>query len=144
MMGKILMGTYKIYDGHLQIYDGHLQIYDGHLQTYDGHLQIYDGHLQIYDGHLQIYDGHLQIYDGHLQDASNAQICAGYIYATMRKYLEKNIMPSTSIFQSSIFGAPTRLEPTTHRVVRRYWSSAPHADLRMVRSHIGHYNQWAA
>jgi hypothetical protein len=52
-------------------------------------------------------------------------------------------MPSTSIFQSSIFGAPTRLEPTTHRVARRYWSSAPHADLRMVRSHIGHYNQHA-
>jgi hypothetical protein len=40
------------------------------------------------------------------------------------------MMPSTSIFQSSIFGAPTRLEPTTHRVARRYWSSAHHADLR--------------
>jgi hypothetical protein len=45
-------------------------------------------------------------------------------------------MPRTSIFQNSIFWAPTRLEPTTHRVVCRYWSSAPHADLRMVRSHI--------
>jgi hypothetical protein len=55
--------------------------------------------------------------------------------ATMRKYLEK------TIFQSSIFGAPSRLEPTTHRVVRQYWSIAPHADLKMVRSHIGHYNQ---
>jgi hypothetical protein len=74
----------------------------------------------------------------------NALINIFYIYATMRKYLEKNIMPSTSIFQSIIFGAPTRLEPRTHRVVRRYWSSAPHADLRMIRSHIGHYNQWAA
>jgi hypothetical protein len=30
----------------------------------------------------------------------------------MRKNLEKTIMPSTSIFKSSIFGAPTRLEPT--------------------------------
>jgi hypothetical protein len=44
-------------------------------------------------------------------------------------YLEKTIMPSTSLFQSSIFGAPTRLEPTTHKVVCRYWSSAPHVDL---------------
>jgi hypothetical protein len=45
-------------------------------------------------------------------------------------------MPSTSIFQSSIFGAPTRLKPTTHRVVRQYWSSAPHANLRMVSSNV--------
>jgi hypothetical protein len=44
MMGKILMGTYKIYDGHLQIYDGHLQIYDGHLQD-AGNAQICAGFL---------------------------------------------------------------------------------------------------
>jgi hypothetical protein len=50
-------------------------------------------------------------------------------------------VPSTSFFQSSIFGAPIRLEPTTHIVVCRYWSSAPHADLMMVRSHVSQYNQ---
>jgi hypothetical protein len=37
-----------------------------------------------------------------------------------------------NVFQRSILGAPTGIEPTTHRVVRRYWSSAPHADLKMV------------
>jgi hypothetical protein len=45
----------------------------------------------------------------------------------------KTILPSKSgFFQTSIFGAPTRLELTTH------------ADLMMVISHVGQYNQRSA
>jgi hypothetical protein len=66
-----------------------------------------------------------------------------FIYTTMHIWKRQSCQAQV-FFQSSIFGAATRLEPTTHRVVLRYWSSAPHADLRMVRSHIGHYNQWGA
>jgi hypothetical protein len=53
------------------------------------------------------------------------------VAATM--HLRKNpFCPADWFFLRTIFGAPAGIEPTTPRVVCWYWSSAPHADLKMA------------